>query len=206
MHCMSSNWLDIIRVNSIDDIAIGLRTRLTKTVSESDVYLFAGITGDLDPNHVDEEYCRKTSLGHRIAHGTLIVGYTSAASTRILQDFDRPMVSVGYDRIRFLKPVYFGDTLTIDYEITGIEREWERSWAGAETYVNGVSAFFMLANRNLRSVTLNLKSARGVEAARRLAARADVVIENYRPGVLERLGLGFERIREDNPEVIYASG
>ena len=117
---------------TIDDIPVGLRTQITKTVSESDVYLFAGITGDLDPNHVDEEYCRKTSLGHRVAHGALLVGYTSAASSRILQDFDRPMVSVGYDRIRFLKPVYFGDTLTIDYEITGVEREKERTLAKIE--------------------------------------------------------------------------
>jgi 3-hydroxybutyryl-CoA dehydratase len=116
----------------IDDVTIGLKTRITKTVSESDVYLFAGITGDLDPNHVDEEYCRKTSLGHRVAHGALIVGYTSAASTRILQDFERPMVSVGYDRIRFLKPVYFGDTITIDYEITGIDRDRERTVAKIE--------------------------------------------------------------------------
>jgi len=83
---------------------------------------------------------------------------------------------------------------------------WERNWAGAETYMNGVSAFFMLANRNLRSITLNLKSERGAEAARRLAARSDVVIENYRPGVLERLGLGYGRIREVNPGIIYASG
>jgi 3-hydroxybutyryl-CoA dehydratase len=117
---------------SIDDVSIGLRTRVTKTVSESDVYLFAGITGDLDPNHVDEEYCRTTSLGHRVAHGALIVGYTSAASTRILQDFERPMVSVGYDRIRFLKPVFFGDTLTIEYEITSIDRERERTIAKIE--------------------------------------------------------------------------
>jgi len=117
---------------SIDDVKVGLSTRVTKTVSESDVYLFAGITGDFDPNHVDEEYCRKTSLGHRVAHGALIVGYTSAASTRILQDFDRPMVSVGYDRIRFLKPVYFGDTLTIDYVIESIERERERTIAKIE--------------------------------------------------------------------------
>jgi 3-hydroxybutyryl-CoA dehydratase len=117
---------------TVDDIPIGLRTRFTKTVSESDVYLFAGITGDLDPNHVDEEYCRKTSLGHRVAHGALILGYTSAASTRILQDFDRPMVSVGYDRIRFLKPVYFGDTITVDYEIARVEREKERVIASIE--------------------------------------------------------------------------
>jgi crotonobetainyl-CoA:carnitine CoA-transferase CaiB-like acyl-CoA transferase len=83
---------------------------------------------------------------------------------------------------------------------------WERSWAGAELFINGVSAFFLLANRNLRSVTLNLKSERGAEAARQLAARTDVVIENYRPGVLDRLGLGYERIKELNPNVIYASG
>src|SRR3981189_3500452 len=118
--------------DTVDDIAIGLRTRFSKTVSESDVYLFAGITGDLDPNHVDEEYCRKTSLGHRVAHGALIIGYTSAASTRILQDFERPMVSVGYDRIRFLKPVYFGDTLTIDYVIESIDSARERTIAKIE--------------------------------------------------------------------------
>jgi 3-hydroxybutyryl-CoA dehydratase len=117
---------------TIDDIPVGLRTRVTKTVSESDVYLFAGLTGDLDPNHVDEEYCRKTSLGHRVAHGALIVGYASAASTRILEDFERPMVSVGYDRIRFLKPVFFGDTLTIDYEIISVDRERERMNAKIE--------------------------------------------------------------------------
>jgi acyl dehydratase len=90
------------------------------------VYLFAGITGDLDPNHVDEEYCKRTSLGHRVAHGALIVGYMSAASTRILEDFERPMVSVGYDRIRFIKPVYLGDTINIEYVITSLDRERER--------------------------------------------------------------------------------
>ena len=117
---------------SIDDVKVGLSTRVTKTVSESDVYLFAGITGDFDPNHVDEEYAKKTSLGHRVAHGALIVGYTSAASTKILEDFDRPMVSVGYDRIRFLKPVYFGDTLRIDYVIESIDRVKERTIAKVE--------------------------------------------------------------------------
>ncbi len=110
----------------IDDIEVGLSTRFSKTVSESDVYLFAGITGDLDPNHVDEEYCKRTSLGHRVAHGALIVGYMSAASTRILEDFERPMVSVGYDRIRFIKPVYLGDTINIEYVITSLDRERER--------------------------------------------------------------------------------
>ncbi|HUZ88513.1 MAG TPA: MaoC/PaaZ C-terminal domain-containing protein [Candidatus Acidoferrales bacterium] len=118
--------------DSIDDIPIGLRTRTSKTVSESDVYLFAGITGDLDGNHVDAEYCKGTSFGQRIAHGALVVGYMSAASTQILRDFKRPMVSVGYDRIRFLKPVYFGDTLTVDYQISEIDRDRQRTLAKIE--------------------------------------------------------------------------
>ena len=111
---------------SIADIPVGLKTRVSKTVSESDVYLFAGITGDVDQNHTDEEFCKKTSFGHRIAHGALILGYTSAASSKILDSFERPMVSVGYDRVRFLKPVYFGDTLTVEYEITELVAEKER--------------------------------------------------------------------------------
>jgi len=115
-----------VRGRTLADIPLGLKTRVSKTVSESDVYLFAGITGDFDQNHVDEEFCKRTSFGHRIAHGALILGYTSAASTQILHAFDRPMVSVGYDRVRFLKPVYFGDTITVDYEITQLVPEKER--------------------------------------------------------------------------------
>src|SRR6266576_2398797 len=83
---------------------------------------------------------------------------------------------------------------------------WERSWSGADSFIGGVSAFFMLANRNLRSVTLNLKSRRGVEVARRLVETADVIVENFRPGVMDRLGLGYEDARKINPRIIYASG
>jgi crotonobetainyl-CoA:carnitine CoA-transferase CaiB-like acyl-CoA transferase len=64
----------------------------------------------------------------------------------------------------------------------------------------------MLANRNLRSVTLNLKSKRGVEVAQRLVETADVVVENFRPGVMDRLGLGYEDLRKINPRLIYAAG
>jgi 3-hydroxybutyryl-CoA dehydratase len=115
-----------VRGRTVADIPLGLKTRVSKTVSESDVYLFAGITGDFDQNHVDEEFCKTTSFGSRIAHGALILGYTSAASTQILHAFDRPMVSVGYDRVRFLKPVYLGDTITVDYEIAELVPEKER--------------------------------------------------------------------------------
>jgi acyl dehydratase len=115
-----------VRGRSVHDIPLGLRARVSKTVSESDIYLFAGISGDFDQNHVDEEFCKRTSFGHRIAHGALVLGYTSAASTRILHAFERPMVSLGYDRVRFLKPVYIGDTLTVEYEIVDRQPEKER--------------------------------------------------------------------------------
>jgi acyl dehydratase len=115
-----------IRGTSVTDVPLGLKTSVSKTVTESDVYMFAGITGDFDQNHVDEEFCRKTSFGHRIAHGALVLGYTSAASTQVLHAFDRPMLSLGYDRVRFLKPVYLGDTVTVDYEITEVVPETER--------------------------------------------------------------------------------
>ena len=117
---------------TIHDVPLGKKVRVSKTVSESDVYLFAGITGDLDPNHVDEEYAAKTVLGGRVAHGALILGYSSAASTRILEDFERPMVSVGYDRVRFLKPVRLGDTVTIDYEIGSVDEKRERIFSKIE--------------------------------------------------------------------------
>lgn len=83
---------------------------------------------------------------------------------------------------------------------------WERSWSGADTFIGGVSTFFMLANRNLRSVTLNLKSSGGVGVARRLIETADVIVENFRPGVMDRLGLGYEDARKINPRIIYAAG
>ena len=82
---------------------------------------------------------------------------------------------------------------------------WERHWAGAETFRNGVSTFFMLANRNQRSLVLDLKSEPGHEAALRLMAKSDVVVANFRPGAMDRLGLGYEAARKVRPDVIYAT-
>ena len=118
-------------------IAIGASCRVRKTVSESDVYLFAGITGDFSPNHVDEDAMRQTAFGRRIAHGALIIGYMSAASTRILEgkEADRSTwtpVSAGYDRVRFLKPVFIGDTLEVFYTVTELETDRHRSRASIE--------------------------------------------------------------------------
>jgi crotonobetainyl-CoA:carnitine CoA-transferase CaiB-like acyl-CoA transferase len=82
---------------------------------------------------------------------------------------------------------------------------WERTWAGGDSFRNGVSVFFMLANRNSRSVTLDLKSEEGLKAARELIGTADVLVENFRPGVMDSLGLGYDSVRVDNPRLVYAS-
>ncbi|WP_257958787.1 MaoC/PaaZ C-terminal domain-containing protein [Bacillus sp. V3-13] len=65
-------------------LQVGESVSFSKTVSESDVYLFAGITGDLGENHVNEDYMKKTPYKKRIAHGALLVGYASATSTLII--------------------------------------------------------------------------------------------------------------------------
>jgi 3-hydroxybutyryl-CoA dehydratase len=103
--------------DGFEALAIGRRVTFSKTISESDVYLFAGITGDLSPNHVDEEYMRKTRYGRRIAHGALAVGLMSNTSTRILEGLPGTWVSYGYDRVRFPAPLFIGDTVTVAYEI-----------------------------------------------------------------------------------------
>jgi crotonobetainyl-CoA:carnitine CoA-transferase CaiB-like acyl-CoA transferase len=70
---------------------------------------------------------------------------------------------------------------------------------------NGFSASFLNNNRNKRSVALNLKDPRGIEAIKRLVAEADVFVQNFRPGVAERMGIGESALREVRPDLIYVS-
>jgi formyl-CoA transferase len=78
-------------------------------------------------------------------------------------------------------------------------RGWGPPFAGGE------SAYYLCINRNKQSLTLDLKSKRAVELLRQLVKAADVIIENFRPGTMERLGLGEKELREINPRLIYAS-
>jgi acyl dehydratase len=110
-------------------LPVGKRVTVRKTIGESDVYLFAGITGDLSPNHVDEDYMRKTTYGRRIAHGALLIGLMSQASTKVIQDLPGTIVSYGYDRIRFPAPCFIGDTVTVTYEIAERDEPSMRTWA-----------------------------------------------------------------------------
>lgn len=103
---------------------ISTTVTFTKTVGESDVYLFAGVSGDLGPNHVNEEYMRQTRFGRRIAHGVLIVAFMSTCSTKLIEQAgNTPMVSYGYDRIRFVRPVFIGDTITVTYVVATVDDE-----------------------------------------------------------------------------------
>lgn len=76
-------------------------------------------------------------------------------------------------------------------------------WVGVA--VNGMSALYLVCNRGKRSIAVDVHTDDGVDIVRRLAARADVVVQNFRPGVMDRLGLGYDDVRTLNPGVIYAS-
>lgn len=109
---------DVAPESDPDPLAVGRTVTFSKTVGESDVYLFAGISGDLGPNHVDEEYMKATRYGQRIAHGVLAVAYMSTCSTKLIEVAgNKPTVSYGYDGIRFLGPIFIGDTVTVHYTV-----------------------------------------------------------------------------------------
>ena len=116
-------------------VKVGSKTTFSKTISESDVYLFAGITGDFSPNHINRQYMERSFYGRLMAHGALLVGFMSTVSTMAIaetREADEIPVSVGYDRIRFLQPVFLGDTVTVTYKIIEIEHSRKRSYSDIE--------------------------------------------------------------------------
>lgn len=115
-------------------VAKGDQVTFAKTVGETDVYMFAGISGDFAGNHVNEEFMKRSSYGTRIAHGALMVAYMSTASTMMIlkaapDNAAETAVSLGYDGVRFLKPVFFNDTVTITYTIREIDAAKRRAKA-----------------------------------------------------------------------------
>jgi acyl dehydratase len=81
----------------------GTTVTFARTVTESDVYLFAGITGDIGPNHTNAQYMAGTRYGQRVAHGALTLGLMSTCSTRLIEMLgDTPTVNYGYDKVRFI--------------------------------------------------------------------------------------------------------
>lgn len=98
----------------MQDMAVGDTASFTKTVSESDIYGFAGITGDFNPMHVNAEFAAASRFERRIAHGVLSAGLISAVLGMQLPGPGAIYVS---QSLRFLRPVYIGDTITAEVEV-----------------------------------------------------------------------------------------
>ncbi len=108
---------------TINEIEVGDSAEFSKTISEADVYLFAGVTGDLNPAHINESYAQKTFFKTRIAHGVLLAGFISAViGTRL------PGPGAIYIRqeLNFLAPARIGDTITARVEVTEVLTEKKR--------------------------------------------------------------------------------
>lgn len=145
-------------------VAIGDEVQVSKTVSESDVYMYAGITGDFSYNHTNEHFMEGTSYRRRIAHGALMVGFMSTASTLMVEKCgggipaEETPVSLGYDRVRFVGAVYFGDTITVRYRIAAIDPERRRSTSDI-TVTNQRGETVAVANHILKWVSNQARPA-----------------------------------------------
>lgn len=105
---------------SIDEIFIGMKKSVTKTISEHDVYAYAGIIGDINPVHINEEYAKQTRFGGRIAHGMLTASFFSTIVGMLVPGADA--IYLG-QTCKFLLPVKIGDTITATAEVTKIVPE-----------------------------------------------------------------------------------
>ncbi len=130
------------------------------------------------------------SLGPGALAGVLVADFSRVLAgpyaTMLLAD-------LGADVVKVERPDGGDDT-----------RHWGPPWRTAADGEREAS-YFLGVNRNKRSAALDLRSPQGLAAARALVRRADVVVENFKPGGMERLGLGYDDVRADNPGVVYAS-
>lgn len=103
------------------------RTSYGRTITEADIVTHAGQTGDFFPHHMDEEWCKTQPFGHRIAHGTL----TFSIAVGMTANLTNPVAfSYGYEHLRFIKPVFIGDTITTTTTISKKEDHPKRENMG----------------------------------------------------------------------------
>ena len=104
-------------------IAVGDRAAFTKTVTEADIILFAGVTGDMNPVHIDETFAAHSIFEKRIAHGMIGAGLISTVlGTRL----PGPGAIYLSQTLQFKKPVFIGDTITATVEVTAVDAETEK--------------------------------------------------------------------------------
>jgi acyl dehydratase len=118
-------------------IEVGEHAEYTRTIREADIVSFADVSGDHAPIHVDEAYARTTAYGRRIAHGALMMGFLSATSTVISERSAKRgathvPVSLGYDKVRIIHPVFIGDTVTARYTVEAVDKEAGRARSKVE--------------------------------------------------------------------------
>ncbi|MGN1413128.1 MAG: MaoC family dehydratase [Anaerovoracaceae bacterium] len=109
---------------TIDELQIGQTSTYSKTITETDVYLFAGVTGDFNPAHMNAEYAKKTAFKERIAHGMLSASLISTVLGTNLPG--KGTIYMGQS-VKFLSPVHFGDTITATVEVKELMPEKNRA-------------------------------------------------------------------------------
>lgn len=90
-------------------------------------------------------------------------------------------------------------------KIEPLHGEFMRSFAMNNLYLSDVSISFLSLNRNKKSIAINLKSEKGLKAIQKLLMKVDILVENFRPGVMDRLGIGYQKLTKTNPRLIYCS-
>jgi 3-hydroxybutyryl-CoA dehydratase len=108
---------------TIHELHLGDSAEFAKTISESDIYLYAGITGDFNAAHINEAYPQKTFFKTRIAHGMLVAGLISGVGGNMLPG---PGAIYVRQELDFLAPVHIGDTITVRVEVTEIMMDKNR--------------------------------------------------------------------------------
>jgi acyl dehydratase len=88
-----------------------------RTVTEADIVIYAGLSGDYNPLHIDEEYCKKTQFGGRIAHGPLVYGIAAGLLFQLHLYDDTMIALLGFEDLRFTKPVKPGDTIHVRVKV-----------------------------------------------------------------------------------------
>jgi acyl dehydratase len=144
-------------------LEVGETATFAKTITEADIVLFSGLTGDFDPIHVNEEYAKASAFGRRIAHGGLVMGLLSTtASMMSRRSVERGStavsVSLGYDKIRFIRPVFINDTLTARYTIEEIDPAAARSRSKVEV-LNQAGELCLVGTHVMKWVTQGAKPA-----------------------------------------------
>jgi acyl dehydratase len=92
------------------------RATTGRTITETDIVIHAGQTGDFFPHHMDEEWCKTQPFKRRIAHGTLIFSVAIGMTADVINEVS---MTYGYDRLRFIRPVFIGDTIRVSITIKG---------------------------------------------------------------------------------------